>query len=81
MNQGGVNEPDEVSPKALQVADGTLATHGDNPVAALRRSEKVGQTDDVADGPTSEKIISVLAGPLRNGQKQLFWPKCKNCTI
>ena len=42
MNQGGVNEPDEVSPEALQVADGTLATHGDNPVAALRRSEKVG---------------------------------------
>ena len=59
MNQGGVNEPDEVSPETLQVADGTLATHGDNPVAALLRSVKVGQADDVADGPTSAKIISV----------------------
>ena len=58
MNQGGVNEPDEVSPKALQVADGTLATHGDNPVAALRRSEKVGQANNVADGSTSAKIFS-----------------------
>ena len=39
MNQGGVNEPDEVSPEALKVADGTLATHRDYPVAALRRDE------------------------------------------
>ena len=64
MNQGGVNEPDEVSPEALEVADGTLATHGDNPVAALLRSEKVGQADDVADGPTSAKSFS--------GSKYLF---------
>ena len=57
MNQGGVNKPDEVSPEALQVADGTLATHWDDPVAALPRSEKVGQADDVADGSTSAKIF------------------------
>ena len=48
-----MNEPDEVSPEALKVADGTLATHGDDPVASLPRGEEVCQADDVTYGPTS----------------------------
>ena len=53
-----MNEPDEVSPEALHVADGTLTTHGDEPVAALLRAEEVGQADEVTDGPTSVKDLA-----------------------
>lgn len=61
-----MNEPDEISPEALNIADGTLATHWDEPVATLPRGEEVGQADDVTDGPTSvEELDNWVPSNLR----------------
>ena len=70
-----MNEPDEVSPEALKVANGTLSTHGDDPVAALPRGEEVGQADDVTYGPTSvEKLGFRYVATLKEiGDRQNPW--------